>query len=280
VIAAAIMDYKFVRSTRAYVLRSKLANAMRIFLISSLRFPMYRSHKFFLNSVLLAGLFSCATATTKRLPFTGNVAYSSNYLSRGITQSNDNFSLQGGFDYAHESGFYLGTWAAGVEFRGTNTGDLPAAYQELDGYGGYKGVLGTGLGYDLGFIHYAYPGANSSLNYDFNEVYISLGYRFGTVDVGLGVKYSNDYWGGTGNATYTHAKADYKLDTNWSVSLSAGHQTIEDNVGWGHEDHTVVGASGHYALADYCTATVGWSKANLTGDLGDHKIYAVLGMRF
>ena len=239
------------------------------------------SKLFFLKSICIVSFISQDVyAATGHFPLTANVAYTSNYLSRGLTQSNDHFSLQGGFDYAHESGFYLGTWAAGVEYRGTSTGALPAAFQEIDGYGGFKGKISPDSTYDIGLIRYAYPGANSSLNYDFNEVYASLGYRVGDLGLGVGVKYSNNYWGGSGNATYTHASADYKLDAKWSISAHVGHQSVEDSDAWGHEDHTVVGLSGDYALTDHYTASVRWSKTDLSGDPGDNRVYAVFSMRF
>ncbi|MDA0188827.1 MAG: TorF family putative porin, partial [Proteobacteria bacterium] len=43
---------------------------------------------------------------------TGNVTLASEYIYRGIGQTNREPAIQGGFDYAHSSGFYLGTWAS------------------------------------------------------------------------------------------------------------------------------------------------------------------------
>ncbi|MGZ5126573.1 MAG: TorF family putative porin, partial [Burkholderiales bacterium] len=37
---------------------------------------------------------------------TGNVGLFSQYIFRGLTQTNRNPAVQGGFDYAHSSGFY------------------------------------------------------------------------------------------------------------------------------------------------------------------------------
>ena len=40
---------------------------------------------------------------------TGNLGFFSDYRFRGISQTAKNPAIQGGFDYAHSSGFYAGT---------------------------------------------------------------------------------------------------------------------------------------------------------------------------
>ena len=46
--------------------------------------------------------------------FTANASATSNYIWRGLTQTTNEAAVQGGIDYAHESGFYAGTWASNV----------------------------------------------------------------------------------------------------------------------------------------------------------------------
>ena len=41
---------------------------------------------------------------------TGNFGVFSQYIFRGLTQTNRKPAAQGGFDYSHESGFYPGPW--------------------------------------------------------------------------------------------------------------------------------------------------------------------------
>jgi len=45
-----------------------------------------------------------------------NVGAVSNYIWRGVTQTGDQAAVQGGFDVAHESGFYIGTWASNIDW--------------------------------------------------------------------------------------------------------------------------------------------------------------------
>jgi uncharacterized protein (TIGR02001 family) len=115
--------------------------------------------------------------------FSGNVSLTSDYIFRGISQTGGEPAIQGGLDYSHASGFYLGTWASNVgwleDFQGYQKGNL-----EIDVYGGYRGDIGsTGLTFDLGAIQYIYPGTNNSGSNDADttELYAALGWKWFTV---------------------------------------------------------------------------------------------------
>jgi uncharacterized protein (TIGR02001 family) len=89
--------------------------------------------------------------------FTGNIALVSDYRFRGISQTFKQPALQGGVDYSHASGFYVGNWNSNVnEGAGFPSGNL-----EMDLYGGWKKTWGD-WGLDLGAIYYYYPGTDAS----------------------------------------------------------------------------------------------------------------------
>ena len=94
-----------------------------------------------------------------------NVSLTSNYVWRGVTQTGDEVAVQGGFDYANDSGFYAGVWGSNVSFNWET--DLEAGGNELDIYAGFSNDM-----FDVGFIDYRYPGNDSDL--DFTEVYIGF----------------------------------------------------------------------------------------------------------
>ena len=77
-----------------------------------------------------------------------NVSASSNYLFRGVTQTDGAAAVQGGLDYEHASGFYAGGWGSNVDF-----GD--GTSYELDLYAGFSGSVEE-LGYDVGYIYWVY----------------------------------------------------------------------------------------------------------------------------
>lgn len=111
-----------------------------------------------------------ATPATPEHSFSANVSLTSNYKFRGQDQvttraSSAKPALQGGFDYAHSSGFYAGNWNSSVNFS-------PNTSLESDLYGGYKFNAGD-FAFDVGAISYMYPGLSTA---NTGEIYGGVGY--------------------------------------------------------------------------------------------------------
>lgn len=112
---------------------------------------------------------------------TANVGMTTNYIFRGISQTGGDPAIQGGLDYSHSSGAYVGTWASNVgwleDYQGYTSGNV-----EIDVYGGFRNKIGdTGLSYDVGVIQYIYPGKKGSVTKaDTSEIYASLGWKWFT----------------------------------------------------------------------------------------------------
>ncbi|EDZ63342.1 protein belonging to CHP02001 [Sulfurimonas gotlandica GD1] len=140
--------------------------------------------KFIKLSLAAALVVSVAFAEEKKsdLGVSANVAMASNYVWRGMTQSADSPAIQGGIDLDYK-GLYVGAWGSNVKFTGSD------ASMELDAYAGYKNEI-AGIGYNIGYIQYAYPNDSKALN--FGEAYIGLSYDFKVVEVSakynLGIK--------------------------------------------------------------------------------------------
>src|SRR5690606_34640531 len=109
-----------------------------------------------------------------------NVTLASDYSFRGVSQTSRDPAIQGGFDVAWESGFYIGTWSSNVSFGITS--------QEWDLYFGYGGQINDKLSWDVNYVRFEYPSAGSEL--DYNELDASL--SFANFTAGLG--YSNEYF--------------------------------------------------------------------------------------
>jgi uncharacterized protein (TIGR02001 family) len=120
------------------------------------------------KTLFLASLLALSfSATAADSPLTGNITLTSDYKFRGYTQTNYKPALQGGFDYALPAGFYVGNWNSSIEQSLYGGASL-----ESDLYGGYKGKLGA-LDFDLGAIHYMYPGS-AGPKIDNTELYFGL----------------------------------------------------------------------------------------------------------
>ncbi len=109
-------------------------------------------------------------------PLSFNISVTSNYKFRGQDQDQSKTrafkpALQGGVDYAFDSGFYLGNWNSTVNWTKYLPSN-PSNSVEIDLYGGYKFKAGP-LDMDVGALTYYYPGASGA---NTTELYLGGGY--------------------------------------------------------------------------------------------------------
>lgn len=199
--------------------------------------------KIFLALLLAVG-FSTAHAQ-----LTANVGLSSDYRFRGISQSNNGAAVQGGIDYAHSSGLYLGNWNSSVSsaLYPNSTG------AQSDLYAGWKKDVYKGLTVDVGSHNYFFLGKDNSTDSRFNtqELYAGVGYG------PLSVKYSqslSNYFGINNSVGTTYMQADVKQSLglvssslkDLSVVAHYGQTKVANNSNVGYNDINVGVA---YALA-------------------------------
>ena len=114
-------------------------------------------------AVVTAGLMAAPTYADS---FSANASVTNNYIWRGLTQTTNEPAIQGGIDYGHDSGFYVGTWVSNVQYAS----DDVYSY-EHDMYLGFSGEAG-GFSYDIGYLYYNY---DEEAEFDFGEVYGTIG---------------------------------------------------------------------------------------------------------
>ena len=213
----------------------------------------------FLAGAVMAGASAVSVAQEMKssIPgtFSGNVSLTNEYYFRGISQTDDAPAIQGGFDYevdlAKPVALYLGVWGSNVDFN--EAAGVDGATIEMDWYGGLRGKLGeTGLGWDVGFIYYSYPGADSSLNYDFIEAQGALSYDFGVAAVTGSINWSPDNFGASGKAFYPKLAVDVPLaKTGVTLSGYVAKQFIEKEATFGSPDYLEWNISLGYTLAGF-----------------------------
>ncbi len=167
--------------------------------------------------------------------FTGNVTLASDYIFRGISQTQHNPAIQGGFDYSHSSGLYLGTWASNVSWV-QDGGFKTGSSMEWDFYGGYKLPMGD-FTLDLGALQYYYPGKGTGIatlpNTNSTELYVGLSWKFLTLKYNHTVSKNLFGWynattnKSTEGSGYWDLSANYDVGSGWGVQGHVGHQTIK-----------------------------------------------------
>ncbi len=207
----------------------------------------------------IASITALTLSAASVAELSGNIGASSNYLWRGLSQTNDKAAVSGGIDYANESGIYAGTWASNVE--GGN---------EADFYAGFGAASGD-LEYTVGAIYYFYSQFDDA---DFAEIHADIAINGFTA----GIAYTP--WGQADKDTSLFVEGDlyyylgYSVDLqdNWTLGLTLGHYEHEN-------DGTAGDAYNHgqidlgKSLGDYGEFTLTLSKADL--DSYDDPVFAV-----
>jgi uncharacterized protein (TIGR02001 family) len=174
---------------------------------------------------------AAAPAPASDWTVTGNMALSSDYRTRGISQSDKKPALSGGFDVSHSSGFYFGNWNSNIDSRYYNGANI-----EMDFYGGFKYPVGP-VTFDLGAFYYYYPGSgrNSCVSdgcgIDEKEIYVAASYGPVTAKVyfPIGDFFSAQKNFGGKNASgsiYVDLSGSYDLGNSFGLVGHLGYQKL------------------------------------------------------
>lgn len=171
----------------------------------------------------------------------GNINLTTDYVFRGVSLSDGNPAVQGGFDWT-EGQLYAGVWGSSL------TDGV-----ELDVYGGWTPSTGP-VDWDLGLVAYFYPGADDD-DAEFDYFEAKAAGTFNVTDqfgVGGAVYYSPENYGDTGEAIYLEVNASYTLNDQLSFSGAYGNQSIDDPDGapggLEEDDYNTWNIGGTYAM--------------------------------
>lgn len=193
-----------------------------------------------LATVLALPLAAQAEEAAPAYTLTTNIGVFSQYIFRGISYTQEKPAVQGGIDFAHSSGAYLGIW-------GTNVDDaaLPNASGEIDVYGGFAKTVDDWT-FDVGFLQFIFPGgeynsssAGTSLTGGQTETLNTLELNAAVTWKFIQLKYSyavTDYFGlskkafgsDSDGSNYLEANVNYEFMPTWIVNLHVGHQKVKN----------------------------------------------------
>ena len=218
---------------------------------------------------------STPTAESPAYTITGNVALTSDYMFRGLTQTWGGVAIQGGADLAMTNGFAAGFWASSISDK-----TYPGAALELDLYASYGSQINDDWSWRAGLYGYVYPNGNldevglPSRPFNTLEANAALTYKW------LALKYSTaltDYFGidteqgyrgdsrGTG---YLQLDAAIPFNEQWSLALHAAHTHIGTRLvvpyanGADNPDYSDYGATLKYQFTPHWNASVGATYAS------------------
>ncbi|MCW5729557.1 MAG: TorF family putative porin [Alphaproteobacteria bacterium] len=209
------------------------------------------------------------------LSLAGTVTFGSDYVYRGISQTDNDPTVQGSLEvgYALSEKFspYVSLWGSNVDFK---TGGSENASLELDATLGARGTFvlteKLGLEYDASVIYYLYPKSKASRDFNFVEFGAWAGLATPWLTPGVGYRYSPDFFASTGDASYLYGTLTIPVPLGlekYEVSLNGrfGRQWIQDNSKFGARDYNEwsAGVTLSYVPWDL-SLTAAWQDTNLS----------------
>ncbi|WP_457672975.1 TorF family putative porin [Thiolapillus sp.] len=191
---------------------------------------------------IACGVIVLGATSMAQAELTANIGVTSNYLWRGVSQTGDDAAVSGGIDWAHDSGFYLGTWASNIDW-GNGSG------AEVDVYGGFANEIGD-FGYDVGLIYYYYPTSGYE-DSDFIELNLTGSWKFLEAGIAwtLNGQADDDAPFSDGDLYY-HIAASFDLAETWSVAGTYGYYDFDvpnsGDVDYGHFQLDVTKSAGDW----------------------------------
>ncbi len=203
--------------------------------------------------LLLAAAPAAANDLGYGFSWSANASVTSDYLFRGFSETRGNPAFQGGFDIAHESGFYIGNWNSSVNF-----GDDDPAYVEMDVYGGFAFKPIPAVTLDLGAVRFYYPNSRSI---EYTEYYVGAASEYRDLSGDLYVYYSDDYIASDESGVVIELNLTHALPYNTYVTGQFGYV---DSDAFEPDDDSYVyyglGAGVEYAGLDF---SVLWADQDL-----------------
>lgn len=149
-----------------------------------------------------------------------NIGVTSNYIWRGVSQTDDGSAVSGGIDYESDVGFYSGLWVSTVEFADD-------AGTETDLYLGYGGEAG-GFGYDVGYVYYLYTEYD---DVDFGELYFNGSFNIVSFGIALTTnnQSANDDVGFEEGDLFYYIGVGGDVGEGWSLAATYGYYDFDSD---------------------------------------------------
>lgn len=168
-----------------------------------------------------------ASAQENESPYSWNVTAVSDYLFRGVSQTDEDPTLQAGFTYTSPVGLYAGVWGSGVDF---GAGDPKTEVDYLIGYGV---DVTERVNFDVLLNRYTYL---KSSHQNYNELITTT-----TLDdtYKLTVAYTNDVWNSSTDGWYFGLGGSWGLPKDFTLNANVGRSTFEDGIAKDYTDWNV-----------------------------------------
>jgi uncharacterized protein (TIGR02001 family) len=182
----------------------------------------------------LAGVaLTYAAPSAARDGFGGAITVTSDYVYRGVSQTQGEPALQGDLHYASPRGWSIGVWGSTVELNAWEGQTV-----ELNAYAGYRWLLNREWDAKVSAVVYDYPENDGRIRYDYNEIVGTVGYRnvvFATIAwSGDTARYASGGYYRSGHTVSYELATALPLMGSLTANLGVGYFDLHDVVDAGY----------------------------------------------
>ncbi len=152
--------------------------------------------------------------------FNWNAAATSEYMFRGISQTDDHPAIQAGAGYSWSNGVYVGAWASNVDF-GEDTD------AEVDTFVGWNGDLSDAVNLDVQLVRYNYVGEPDGVDYAYNELIGKLSFA---ENYSATLGYTNDFLATETDSIYVAVGGSWEVGNDINLTAGLGYTTVDEDL--------------------------------------------------
>lgn len=147
----------------------------------------------------------------------------SDYLHRGMSQTDGGAALQLGIDYRHRTGFFAGAWASNVDYETERLRQKPRS-REIDYYIGIDERRGR-WSWTAALAHYTYP--DVGFDYDYTEFSVGASFKD---RVSYRAAYADDLLSVGYRSLDQEISVNFPLPTNMELGIVLGRFSSSDRL--------------------------------------------------
>jgi uncharacterized protein (TIGR02001 family) len=170
-------------------------------------------------TIAALGLVSAATASAGDTNYAVTVA--SDYVDRGVSQTDQHEAVQARVEHTFDNTVYVGAFASNVDFNNSTDAEINLYAGVRPSYKEYT--------FDFAVIYTGYPDQPKGSDYAYGEIKAGVSRPVGKANVGAAVYYSPQFFGETGKAFYYEVNASYPLTNRLTVSGALGEQSFQQS---------------------------------------------------
>ena len=161
--------------------------------------------------------------------FGGYLTLTTDYVKRGVTQSDSNPALQLGAEVGFDNGLFLGVWSSTVDI---DNGPARQRDLEVNYYAGYVFDISNSWQISVGAVAYDYPGQTGNVDYNYAEYLLGSNFKD---RVWLEFAYSPDLYNTGLSSTNVDLFAEWPINSIWALGAGVGYYDTSNLTGSGYQ---------------------------------------------